>query len=204
MKEYSVVMALVDFLPVIFFLVGAVILQRFMYDKMYKGQFALFAAGTIDVVTAGGLKALYKLLYALGICDFGPLNTLFFPLQSIGFLLAGFGIIAYIFHGREKNLTMAVAPPLWTGTFLFVGIMCAGLALLDSGLVVYAVRKKKPGIIVLVVISFFCCLCMGYLSSKNFDRAIFNWMAEGINVAGQFCFMIAAILLNKVERETNR
>ena len=50
MKEYSVLMALVDFIPVFAFAAAAVILQRALYNKMSKGAFALFAAGTIDVI----------------------------------------------------------------------------------------------------------------------------------------------------------
>ena len=65
MKEFSVSMAVVDFLPVILFAAASVLLQRDLYNKMSKGAFALFAAGTIDVICAGALKALYKLLYAL-------------------------------------------------------------------------------------------------------------------------------------------
>ena len=87
MKDFSVGMALVDFLPVIFFAAGAVLLMRDLYNKMSKGAFALFAAGAIDITCAGMLKACYKLLYAAGVCDFEALNTLFFPMHSIGFLL---------------------------------------------------------------------------------------------------------------------
>ena len=54
--SYSVPMAIVDFVPVILFLIGAVILQRELYPLLSKGQFALFAAGTIDVVCAGGAQ----------------------------------------------------------------------------------------------------------------------------------------------------
>ena len=50
MKDYSVSMALVDFIPVILFAVAAVMLQRDLYFKMSKGAFALFAAGTIDII----------------------------------------------------------------------------------------------------------------------------------------------------------
>ena len=58
MKEFSVSMALVDFIPVILFTIASVILMRDLYNKMSKGAFALFAAGTIDVTCAGALKAL--------------------------------------------------------------------------------------------------------------------------------------------------
>ena len=85
MKEYTVCMALLDFVPVILFGIASVILQRALYPRMSKGAFALFAAGTIDIICAGSLKALYKLLYALKICDFEVLSDLFFPVQSIKF-----------------------------------------------------------------------------------------------------------------------
>ena len=67
-------MALVDFIPVLLFGAAAVRLLRDLYNKMSKGAFAIFAAGCIDVFAAGALKALYKLLYALGACDFTPLS----------------------------------------------------------------------------------------------------------------------------------
>ena len=51
------------------------------------------AAGSVNVFLAGFCKAAWKLLYAANICDFQALNTLFLPLQSMGFLLAGVGII---------------------------------------------------------------------------------------------------------------
>ena len=98
MKDFSVSMAIVDYIPVILFATAAVLLMRDLYNKMSKGAFALFAAGVIDIVCAGALKATYKLLYASGVCDFEPLNEMFFPVQSIGFLLAGIGIIAMLCH----------------------------------------------------------------------------------------------------------
>ena len=92
MYAFSIPMALVDYIPVLFFGIAALLLQLDLYDKMRKDAFALFAAGTINIFVAGFLKASWKLLYAAGICDFQALNTLFLPLQSIGFLLAGLGV----------------------------------------------------------------------------------------------------------------
>ena len=65
MKDFSIPMALADCVPVLLFAAAAILLMRDLYNKMSKGAFALFAAGTIDVICAGALKALYKLLYAL-------------------------------------------------------------------------------------------------------------------------------------------
>ena len=190
-------MALVDYIPVIFFAVAAVVLMRDLYNKMSKGAFALFAAGCIDIVCAGALKATYKLLYAASVCDFEALNAMFFPVQSIGFLLAGIGILAMVCHEQTKSQLLAVAPPVFSGTFVFVALMVAGLGLMDVVLCILSVKLKKPAVIVLFALSFVCSLCMGYLSSQNFAQAAMNWIAEGVNVVGQGTLLAGVFLLHK-------
>lgn len=198
MKDFSVSMALVDYIPVLFFAAAAVLLMRDLYNKMSKGAFALFAAGTIDIACAGALKATYKLLYAAGACDFEALNAMFFPVQSIGFLLAGLGMIALLCHKQTDKATVAaVAPPVFSGTFEFVGLMVAGLGLMDVGLCVLSVKLKKPWLVALFVLSFVCSLGMGYLSSQDFAQASMNWIAEGVNVVGQGTLLLGAWLLHK-------
>ena len=208
-KHFSVDMALVDYIPVICFAIGAIILLRDLYNKMSKGAFALFSAGVIDVTMAGALKATYKLLYALGVCDFTKLDAMFFPVQSIGFLLAGLGVIAMLTHPQEEKklnsialpamlvVMTAVAPEVFTGTFVFVGLMVAGLGLLDVALCILSKKLGKPGLIAFYVFSFVCCLGMGYLSSKDFAEASMNWIAECVNVVGQGTFLAGAIALHK-------
>ena len=198
MKEYSVTMALIDFIPVVLFAVAAVMLQRNLYNKMSKGAFALFAAGTINVIFAGSMKALYKLLYAAGVCDFQALNSLYFPVISVGFLLAGLGLVAMLFHKQTENAAHSVVPPvLFSGTAIMIVFMIAGLGMIDAVLAALAIRLKKPLIVVLLVVSFLCSLSMGYLSSKDFDAAYWNWIAEGINIVGQGTFLISVIMMRK-------
>lgn len=197
MKDYSVLMALVDYIPVIFFGIATVILMRDLYNKMSKGAFALFAAGCIDIVCAGALKATYKLLYAAVICDFEALNAMFFPVQSIGFLLAGIGILAMVCHKQTKNTVLTAVPPLFSGTFVFVALMVAGLGLMDAVLCILSVKLKKPAAIILFVLSFVCSLCMGYLSSQDFAQAAMNWIAEGVNIVGQSALLAGVVLLHR-------
>ena len=99
----SVSMAIVDFIPVILFLIAAVLIQRGLYEQMSKGAFALLSAGTIMVFCAGFMKALWKLLYAMNLCDFERLNQTFFPMQALGFLLAGISIVALLFFPQKKE-----------------------------------------------------------------------------------------------------
>lgn len=191
-------MALVDYIPVICFAIASVILMRDLYNKMSKGAFALFATGTINIVCAGALKATYKLLYAGGVCDFEALNAMFFPVQSIGFLLAGVGVFAMIcYNQHEKTAALAVAPPLFKGTFVFVGLMVAGLGILDTVLCIISAKLKKPWLIAIFALSFVCSLGMGYLSTKDFAKASMNWIAECVNVVGQGSLLAGVYILHK-------
>lgn len=197
MKDFSVSMALVDYIPVFCFAAAAVLLMRDLYNKMSKGAFALFAAGSINIICAGALKATYKLLYASAVCDFEALNNMFFPVQSIGFLLAGIGILAMVCHKQAKSAALAVVPPVFSGTFVFVALMVVGLGLMDAVLCILSVKLKKAGVIALFVLSFVCSLCMGYLSSRDFAEASMNWIAEGVNIAGQGGFLAGVIWLHR-------
>lgn len=197
MKDFSIGMALVDYIPVLCFAIAAILLLCDLYNKMSKGAFALFAAGVIDVTVAGALKATYKLLYAAGICDFEALSDMFFPVQSIGFLLAGIGILMMLTCREKKSALLAVAPAPFSGTFVFVSLMVAGLGIMDAVLCILAARCKKRGLIALFVLSFVCSLCMGYLSSQDFTEASMNWIAEGVNVVGQGALLCGAWLLHK-------
>lgn len=199
MNEFSIPMALADYIPVFLFGAAAVVLMRDLYNKMSKGAFALFAAGAIDIACAGALKATYKLLYAAGICDFQPLSQMFFPVQSIGFLLAGLGMVAMLCH-RQGNTAVygAAAPPaVFQGTGLFVLVMVVGLGCMMTALSILSVRLKKAGLIAFFALAFVCSLCMGYLSSRDFTEAAANWAAEGVNILGQGSLLAGTLLLHR-------
>ena len=181
--EFSVPMALVDFIPVFLFGISAVLMQRDLYSKMPKYAFACLAAGSIDAFLSGFFKALWKLLYALGVCDFHVLNTMFLPTQSLGLLLIGLGILLMLTQRRPAAL--AVAPPLFTGTFVFIAMMVLGLGAMCVGLGVIAVKMKKKALVPVFVLCFFCYMTMGYLASRGGGSAATNWAEQGVNCLGQ-------------------
>ena len=198
MNDFSVSMALVDYIPVIFFFFATALLMRDLYDKMSKASFALFSVGSLNVTIAGALKATWKLLYAAGVCNFEALNHMVCPTQSIGFLRAGIGIVLMLVKKPDgKKAALAVAPPVFSGTFLFVGLMIAGLGVMDTVLCILATKLKKKWLIALFALSFVCSLCMGYLSSQDFAKASMNWIAEGVNVVGQGTLLLGVYLLHK-------
>ncbi len=187
--DFTIEMALVDYIPVAFFAIAAVILMGDLKNKMTTLNFLVFSLGVSGVAIAGACKATWKLIYAASKVDIVFLNKMFFPTQSIGFLLAGIGILAMLI--AKKNRVYGV------NTFVFIGMMVAGLGILDAVLCVLAAKLKKGGVVAIFILSFICSLCMGYLSSQDFAEAIWNWIAEGINVVGQGTLLIGVVMLHR-------
>ena len=197
--EFSVLMGLVDFIPVILFAVSMVLMQRDLYNKMPKYSFACFAAGTINVLMAGFMKALWKTLYAAGVCDFEVLNTMFLPVNSLGFLLAGLGIIL-MFTAKKQTRTLAVAAvPLtvFEGTVVFISMMVLGLGAICACLSILAARMKKKGLIAVFVLCFITYMGMGYLGSRGDNSAAANWIEQGVNTLGMVLLLWGTLGLHK-------
>ena len=190
MKQFTVPMALIDYIPVILFLLGSLTLVKDLKHKMKMPALILFATGVTLVCAAGFFKATYKLLYASHVGDFLWMSRQMFTNQSFGFLLAGIGIMIFILD--KDNRAYAFLP-----TMALVGIMVVGLGAMDAGLCYIANRMKKRNALVCFIVSFFLCLCMGYLSSKDFDRAFMNWLAQIINICGQGLFCLGTQILDK-------
>ena len=187
--EFTIEMALVDYIPVAFFAIAAVILMRDLFGKTSKLNYLIFSLGMIAVAIAGACKATWKLIYASSQVDVAFLNKMFFPTQSIGFLLAGIGILGILLFKKKRLYGV--------NTFVFIGMMVAGLAILDTCLCILAAKMKKGGVIAIFILSFVCSLCMGYLSSQDFTEAIWNWIAQGINVVGQGTLLLGVVILHK-------
>ena len=195
MYHFTIPMALMDYIPVAFFGVAALLLQLDLYGKMRKDAFAMFAAGTINIFLAGFLKATWKLLYAAGICDFAALNTMFLPVQSVGFLLAGLGIVMML--TKKKQIMAAVAPPLFSGSVIFIMMMVLGLGSICTVLSIIAGKMKKKGAMVLFILAFAASMGMGAMSGQDVTQAWVNWVEQGINCAGQGMLMWGVLILHK-------
>ena len=189
-------MALMDFVPVIFFGVSAVLLLRDLYNKMFKGAYALLAAGSVNVFLAGFCKALWKLLYAANICDFVVLEKMFMPVNSLGLLFVGLSLIGMLCWKR-KNVILSAAPPVFASSLPFIMMMVVGLGGLCAGLSVVAAKMKKAPVMILFILSFVCAMAMGYMSSQDSTQAWVNWAEQSINTASQLCLMLGTIVLHR-------
>ncbi|MFR9215735.1 MAG: hypothetical protein ACLVKK_05790 [Ruthenibacterium sp.] len=199
MNGITVTMALVDLIPVVLFFAAAVILQRDLYDKMVKGAFALLATGSVMVLLAGVFKALWKILYALNVCDYQLLDAAFFPMQGPGFLLV-FLALAGMFtkHNRKRvNLSSVAAVPVFTSTMPFVILQIIGCAGMQWCLFALALKMKRRPAAVMFVVAFVFMLGMGYLSATFDDSSSMHWLAQCVNIVSQGALLWGTVLLHR-------
>jgi hypothetical protein len=196
MYNFTIPMALMDYLPVFFFGVTAVLLLRDLYNKMFKGAYALLAAGSVNVFLAGFCKATWKLLYAAGICDFVALEEMFMPVNSLGLLFVGLSLIGMLCWKR-KGALLSVAPVPFTSSMPFIMMMVVGLGGLCTGLSILSAKMKKAPVMILFILSFVCAMAMGYMSSQDSTQSWVNWAEQSINTVSQASLMLGVIVLHK-------
>ena len=196
MYNLSVPMALMDFIPVFFFGVTAVLLLGDLHNKMGRGNYVLFAAGCVNVFMAGFCKALWKLLYAANICNFVALEEMFMPVNSIGLLFVGLSLILMVCL-KKKTVLLSAAPVAITSSMPFIAMMVLGLGGMCAGLSVMAARLKKGKTILFFVLSFVFAMAMGYMSSRDSTLSWVNWAEQSINTLSQLCLLLGTIQLHK-------
>ncbi len=201
MYNFTVPMGLMDYLPVLFFGVTAVVLMGDLYNKMSKGIYALFSAGSVMVFLAGFCKATWKLLHAANICDFKPLEQMFLPVNSLGLLFVGLAVVGMLTFKR-KTAALSAAPAVFTGTLPFIMSMVVGLGGLCVSLSIIASKMKKAWVIALFAGSFVLSMGMGYMGTKDSTLAWVNWVEQGINSASQLCLMLGVLILHRAGLNT--
>lgn len=193
----TIPMALLDYVPVAFFIAASVIFIKCLYNKMDRGSFALYAAGQVLIGMGGFYKATWKLLYAANVCDFTRLTDCFFPMQATGFVLGGVGMWL-MFRKRKGGVAgVAAAPAVFKGTMLLAMMNVVGCAALNAGYGVLALRLKRKGVAALFALSFLLSVAMGYLSSRDSADPLMNWIDQSVNTAGQGLLLAGAVLLRR-------
>ncbi len=199
----QILQGLYDLVPLILFLIGIIILQKTLYNKMVKGCYALFAGGTIMVFAAGFFKALHKVLLGCGI-EYSILSQQFTTTQSVGFFLTFLGILGmFTFHNKNYTkvecstlgLLVVLATTEFTSTMPFIILMIIGASGFLITLIYISIRLKSIPATILYVIALIAMMGMGYLSTKSsFEKA---WIQISVNVIYQGSFLISTILLKK-------
>ena len=214
-EDYSLIMGLMDLLPVILFALAGCVLIKVMFNELKKPFAVLLCSGVTLSLTAGLFKAIWKILLSLNICDFYPFDVMFMPTQSLGFVLMGVGLISLLFNKKEEKgvTTNAVVLPLLLimlagtpakqvdGNIAFIAMLVIGEAMIATSLCYLSVKNKNWLCLVLFIISFICLMVMGAmkpLSSKmNLSVTAANWIEESVNIVAQASLLAGCYLLNK-------
>ena len=196
----TVAMALVDCVPVVLFLVAAVVLQRDLYDRLPKGAYSLVAAGSIMAFLGGFMKALWKLLYATGVCDYVLLDHALFTLQGPGFLLFFLGLTGLFWKGEKGGASALVSAPVVTTTSVpFIVMQVVGLSGAQVLLAVAGVRRGARLVPVAFAFAFVFMLGMGYLGAKFDDSSSMHWVAQLTNTLSMACFLWGTLMLHAAD-----
>jgi hypothetical protein len=198
---YSLGLAVLDFVPIFAFLVGAYFLVRIALDHRGTPCGRMMLAGTILVFTGGFLKASWKLLYVLGIADIQLMSEAQFVLLAIGF--TGMMVaLSYLARGfsQEGKLGSVLLISTWKIPFLTVMTLCS---LGAHGLLAYIGFKKKDFLAAgLFILAAICMLAMSGLASGAEQTVAMQWIEESINSLGQLGFALGSYLLYRTCQRT--
>ena len=197
MGEITVLMALMDFIPVLLFFIAAIILQKDLYNKLSKAGFALLAAGSIMVFTGGFYKAFWKLLYGAGIADVPAMDNALFPLQAPGFILMFIALVTLFTkrRGDRAGIVSATTVPVFASNLPFIILQVIGSSGVIWSVFAIAARMRQKIAMVLLVLGFIAMLAMGYLGSSGGTGT--DWIEQTVNLLSQGFFLTAVWLLSR-------
>lgn len=214
-EDYSLIMGLVDLLPVILFALAGCIIIKEMFNKLRKPFAVMVCSGVTLSLTAGLFKAIWKILLSLNVCDFYPFNVMFMPTQSLGFVLMGVGLLSLLFpikKAKEEKANMIVWPLLIAilagtpatqvdGNIAFIAMLVIGEAMIATSLSYLAVKNKKWLCLVLFIISFIGLMIMGAMKPLSTKMSLSvteaNWIEQSVNIVAQVSLLLGCYLLNK-------
>lgn len=208
-ENYSILMALVDYIPVVLFLLSGIIIIKLFMPKMNTMYSVLLSSGVVMVTLAGLLKAVWKTVIVLVKVDWEPLNVMFLPTNSFGFLFVGIALLSLLSNSKcPKNYSIAIVPIMilavaepYFGSVIFLSIMVVGEIMIVTVLSKLSLQNKNYFAFAFILVSFIASMSMGYLAAieKSLSVVTFNWLEECINVVSQATLFVGCLSLKKIK-----
>ena len=209
--EYTISLALVDYLPVIFTTIGFYFLYR-MVAHVDGIQGKVFLVGAVLTVIGGFIKATWKLIIATSGNDIRWMDDGMFAWMAVGYTLIFWSIWQTVRTVRGKNAFQPWIVPTVIGVlslvgayylnvsmpesrawkFTLLGIMSLASILTSILLIVFAFRQKLPVVGVLFIVNLIIVFVMNGLARMPEQTIALQWIEESINTVSWFCFAIAS------------
>lgn len=199
---YTVPLALVDFLPVIFSFLGCLVLARMVAREQPRAaRWAYLAAVLIGL---GGLcKSTWKLLVAAAEVDIAWLDGMLFVLMGPGFLLLAWAVLSV----RKGRLAMwwpyavlgalaVIGAVAVQSTAPMLGITALGSMAVSFYAVLMGWSRRDWLVMALFSFSILVALVLVPLGSPSREQTIaLQWFEETTNTLGQLAFLLGALRL---------
>jgi len=211
--EYTLSLALVDFLPVIFTAIGLIYIAR-MVSHISKAHGQAAYVGAVLTVAGGFFKAVWKLFMASsgGTIDINWMEDGLFVWMAPGYTLLLWSVwqtvrtvnnkktmnawvaplvfIVIMFAGSFYLYTSNPASPAWERVLLSVMV----LATVFTGilLIVFGFRQKMPLAGWLFIVNLIGIFLLNGLARIDEQTITLQWIEEGINAVSWLCFLIAS------------
>lgn len=190
-------MALVDFFPVILFGIAAFFLLRDLWKKMPVWNYVVIVVGAVGVFLAGFEKCLYKTFRVAGLGDTMEwMNTIYFPFQSIAFMIFGAGLLICSLKLSKKSSTftkVAAAAPL---TMVCIVFQVLGALAVAVALILVSLKMKKKLGVAFFALAFVGWMAMGGLGSKFDDTSTMHWISQCTNILAEGFFFCGVLYLH--------
>jgi hypothetical protein len=185
-------LSLLDFVPNLAFLVGAYYLVCLVRLTSSTLSLVLMIAGSFLVLLGGTTKALWKLLYTLGIGDYWLLGELQFMLLAPGFLAMLVSLVLVLRQERKRWETALVAMAPWKIPLLATMTLSSfGVYGILSYMALWRKARLAAGMYILTIL---CTLGMAGLAGGE-QSVTRQWIEEGINTLAQVAFALGSYLL---------
>ena len=220
--EYTLSLALLDYLPVLFTAVGLINIAR-MVTHVDSQQGRLALVGTILTVSGGFLKATWKLALAVsnGSTDIAWMDNSLFILMAPGYTLLTWSVWQTVRAVQEKKtfhpwlLPIAIIAVIFTASIhLFItqpdspawkrvllSLMVLTTVITGVFLVVFGFRQKLPVAGWLFVLNLAGVFILNGLARVGDQTIALQWIEEFVNTVAWLAFAVAA---NQVYDHTRR
>ncbi|GIE34263.1 hypothetical protein Ait01nite_073080 [Actinoplanes italicus] len=204
--DYPIILAVEDFVPVIFGTLGFALLARTAPHPVAQRA---GLAGALLIGAGGISKCIWKLGYAAGAGDGTLLEQLLFPLMAAGATLLSWALAVTVRRGRSTHfwpfaltLGLCAAGSVLAGSLnpLFVAATL-GVTAISVLAAIVAGRYRQWWAVSLYVLGL--VLVMGLVPLRSSDEhhtLAFQWLEQSINTAAQGCLLVAAWLTLRATR----
>jgi hypothetical protein len=191
-ETYTLGLSLFDFVPPLAFLVGAICLVRLTALESSRPTSVMMAAGTGLVFLGGTLKAVWKLLYTVGLGDFTLLSEQQFVLLAPGFVLMLLGAIGLARGGNAPREASIAGLAAWKIPLMAVMTLSSIGAYGILSLLGFRRRQTvAAGLFIATIV-----LTIGMAGMASGEQSVARqWIEEGINSAGQVAMALASYLM---------